>query len=70
MSSQFEVVGFQVRKYLLDMKVGEQRTLSARTCKYTSLKSTATQLKKAGYGIWSVHHSKNDHSVTLITRVA
>ena len=69
MSIQFEVVSFQVRKYMLDMEVGEQRTLSARTCKYTSLKSTATQLKKAGYGAWSVHHSKNDHSVTLITRI-
>ncbi len=69
MSSQFETVHFQTRKYLQSMVVGEKRELPARTCKYTSIKSTCTQLKKAGLGVWSVHHSKADHSVTLITRI-
>ena len=67
--SQFETVSFQVRKYLQSMEVNEQRTLSARMCKYTTLKSTATQLKKQGCGCWSVHHSASDHSFTIITRV-
>lgn len=54
--SQFETVSFQARKYLQSMAVNEQRQLSTRMCKYTTLKSTATQLKKLGCGCWKVNH--------------
>lgn len=66
--SQFETVTFQVRKFLTSMAVNEQRTLSVRMCKYTTLKCTATQLKKQGCGCWSVHHRATD-THTIITRV-
>ena len=49
-----EYYSFQPRKYLLSMKVGEQRTLLTRACKYESIKSVASQLKYRGCGLWKV----------------
>ncbi len=49
-----EYYSFQPRKYLLSMKVGEQRTLLTRTHSYASIKSVASQLKKQGCGLWKV----------------
>lgn len=45
---------FQPRKYLLSMKIGDERTLLTRDCKYESIKSVASQLKKQGCGLWKV----------------
>ena len=67
--SQFETATFQVRKYLLSMKVNERRSLSPRMCKYTTLKATAYQLKKLGCGCWNVNHAKEPTMQTIITRV-
>ena len=64
--SQFEIVKFQVRECLKAMTVNSEYRLSARTCKYTTLKATAAQLKKLGFGCWKVH--KLSGTETLIIR--
>lgn len=70
MSEQIEV-HLQVRKYLLSMRVNEQRSLSVRMCAYTTLKSTAVQLKKLGQGVWKIGHSNgHDRTNTTITRLS
>jgi len=66
--SKFETVNFQVRKYLQSMKVGEQRRLAHRLCKSNTIKSTASQLKKLGVGIWKVKIGNTLES--QITRIA
>ena len=52
--NQFEKVSFLPSKYLLLMLVGEKKTLPIGICSYGSLKSTASQLKKNGKGVWIV----------------
>jgi len=64
--SQFEIVSFQVRKYLKSMALNEERSLSERICKYATIKSTAAQLKKLGCGSWRVHITPSHQ--TIITR--
>ena len=49
-----EYYSFQPRKYLLSMRVGEERTVLTRVCKYESIKSVASQLKRDGLGVWKV----------------
>lgn len=54
-----EYYSFQPRKYLLSMRVGEERTVLTRVCKYESIKSVASQLKKQGCGLWKVSKKVN-----------
>jgi hypothetical protein len=54
-----EYYSFQPRKYLLSMKVGIPRTVQSRVCKYESIKSVASQLKRDGLGVWKVSKKVN-----------
>lgn len=63
-----EFFSFQPRKYLLSMVSGEQRVLQNNVCKYATIKSTATQLKIAGFGEWKVSKKGLD-TQTRIVRV-
>lgn len=70
MMKDFEKTTFLVRKYLLSMKPDEQRLISASKCKYSSLKSTCSQLKHEQAGEWRVTKKNGlGDSFTRVTRI-
>ena len=71
MDGMFEVNHFLTQKWLLSMSQGEVRELPVGRCKYDSLKSTASQLKKKGLGEWKCSKKYTENSgLTRVTRVS